>query len=257
MKNNRVGIIGSGNMAFSLGKELLYAGFTITEVYSRNKREGKKLSVLLKADYVPDPAGLKGNADLYLICLQDDAIGAIIKQLPVEDKIVVHTSGAVPMNVFKGYANKYGVLYPVQSINKNVDANWKEIPLCIEANDSATKKQLTGIAKKISQKIFHIDSEQRKHLHVAAVFANNFSNACFTMAKELLDESHLSFDLMRPLILHTATKIQTNNPLKVQTGPAIRNDVKVLKEHRKLLKDHPELKKVYEVMTNFIQHTPQ
>jgi predicted short-subunit dehydrogenase-like oxidoreductase (DUF2520 family) len=160
------------------------------------------------------------------------------------------------MSVFQGHAKKYGVLYPVQSINKNIETNWNDVPLCIEASDSNTKKILSAIAKQISQKIYHINSEQRKHLHVAAVFANNFSNACFSMAKELLDESHLSFDLIRPLILHTARKVQTNIPLKVQTGPAIRNDSKVLKEHRKLLKEHPELKKVYDVMTKYIQHTP-
>lgn len=252
MKKIRIGLIGSGNMAFCLGKELLLAGYPITEIYSRNKTEGKKLSGLLKSEFHSEINKLQGNADVYFFCLQDDVINIVAEQFPFTDKIIVHTSGSVSIDVLKNNSKQFGVFYPVQSINKNVNVDWKNIPICIEASSASTLKTISEIAKSVSNSVQKINSEQRKRLHLAAVFANNFSNACFSMAKEILDESKLSFELIRPLILNTAMKVQSANPDSVQTGPAKRNDVKVLKEHQKLLNKHPELKKIYKLMTGYI-----
>ena len=253
MKPFKIGIIGSGNMAFSLGSELLHQGYQITEIYSRNKTEGRKLAKQLRTTYFNKIDKLPGDADLFFLCLQDDVITTIAGKLPFNDKIIIHTSGSVSMDALKNFSKQYGVFYPVQSINKNVVTHWKEIPICIEASSPNVLKLLHVLAKEISKSVYKINSEQRLHLHLAAVFANNFSNACFSMAKDILDESKLSFELIRPLILNTANKVQTSIPSSVQTGPAKRNDATVLKAHRKLLKDHNELKKVYDVLTKYIQ----
>jgi len=253
MKKPTIGIIGSGNMAFCLGKGLFDAGFKITEVYSRNKVEGKKLSKNLLAKYIHEVIKLEGTADIYFFCLQDDAIHEITEQLPFTNKLCVHTSGSVPLSILINKFKNCGVLYPVQSFNKDKITDWASIPICIEGSSKKNEDILLNLAKKLSNNVIKLKSNQRRDLHLAAVFANNFTNACYQMAAEILEQKNISFNLLGPLILNTAEKILTSDPKTVQTGPAIRQDKKVLKLQETLLKDKKDLVKIYKLLSNYIK----
>ncbi|CAN5574743.1 DUF2520 domain-containing protein [soil metagenome] len=252
MKKLTIGILGSGNMAFCLGTALMDAGYIVHEIIARNPKEGKKLSHLLHAKWKSDLHQMEGNADCYFVCLQDNAIASVITEFPVKFKMLIHTSGSISIDVFKNYEGDFGVFYPVQTIKKDITPDWKNTPVCIEANDRQSLKTLQLIAASISKKIYPLNSEQRLNLHLAAVFANNFSNACFSMSEEITKASGLPFDLLRPLILSTALNVQQTSPVKVQTGPAKRNDLKVLKKHQALLDESPELLKIYRLLSRYI-----
>lgn len=253
MKKPVIGILGSGNMAFCLGQGLLEAGYLIKEIHSTNVKEGKILAKRLSSKYFSNIDKIEGKADLYLFCLPDDAIEIVSKQFPFKNKLCVHTSGSVPLNILMKQFQNCGVFYPVQSLNKNILTDWNSIPICIEGSNDETEKSLNSIGKSISKKVVKLNSDQRKTLHLSAVFANNFSNACYQISADILSNANISFELLRPLILSTAQKIQNNKPESVQTGPAIRKDEKVIKLQEFLLKNKKEFLKIYKLFTKYIQ----
>ncbi len=254
MKKPCIGIIGSGNMAFCLGKGLTQSGYNITEIYSRNTKEGKKLSKIISSKSFSKIEELEGTADIYLFCLQDDSIQTVAKQFPFKNKLCVHTSGSMSISILKKEFDNCAVFYPVQSFNKGINYDWSAIPICIEGSSDNNKNKITQLAKKLSKIVFNLNSEKRRDLHLAAVFANNFSNACFQMAAEILNKSEIPFSILRPLILSTATKVQLSDPKLIQTGPAIRHDEKVLKMHEQQLKYDKDLSKIYKLISKYIQH---
>jgi predicted short-subunit dehydrogenase-like oxidoreductase (DUF2520 family) len=242
-------LIGAGNVATQLGLALKVSGYRISQVYSKTKSSAETLSKKLKASAITDLKKVDTEAAIYIIAVKDDAIAEIAKQLKLKDKIVVHTSGSVSMEVLKNVSANYGVLYPLQTFTKDKKINFKTVPLCIEGNNKATSTTLQYFAKSISANVKLVSSEQRKIIHLAAVFACNFSNHMYAIADEILKKNKLSLDLLKPLIEETAQKIKDNSPAKVQTGPAVRGDKKVMEGHIKLLKQHKQAKSIYEIVS--------
>jgi len=171
----------------------------------------------------------------------------------VKDKIVMHTSGFHEINVLKNVSLNYGVFYPLQTLNKNISLPTEPFPICIEASDDETLKKIKELAYSIDGDVHIILSQRRKVLHVAAVFANNFSNHLYSLAEKILKKENISFGLLRPLIKSTAENVMHRSPSEVQTGPAKRGDEEILKAHLEILKDDPELKTIYELISSGIR----
>lgn len=247
-----VSFIGAGNVAWHLAKALKQAGINIVEICSQHLQSAQELATQVNAKAVTLNE-LNNKSDLYIIAIADDAIVKVAGQVKPKNGIVVHTSGSIGIDTLKICSNNIGVFYPLQTFSKQKNIDLKSVPFCIEGNNSSTEKSLIELASKISNNVNLINSNQRKQLHLAAVFACNFSNHCYQIADELLNSSGLKLDLLFPLIKETASKIETVAPKNAQTGPAIRHDEKVIQEHINLLKDHPDYQNLYKFVTQSIQ----
>ncbi len=169
--------------------------------------------------------------------------------LSLKNKLTVHTSGSIPLEILNKVSENHGVLYPLQTFSKSREVDFSNIPICVEANSAENLEKLKSVAKALSNNIYEVDSEQRKVLHLAAVFACNFPNFMYTIADKILRDSDIDFDILRPLIKETAEKIQDVKPAEAQTGPAIRNDEKILSGHMEMLNDFPQLKELYKLIS--------
>ena len=248
----KIVFIGAGNVATQLGFALKKSKHTIVQVVSKHKSSANKLAQLLNCDYSVFPEKINSSADIYVIAVKDDAIGEVVKQLKLKNKIVVHTSGSVEMNILKSSSDNYGVFYPLQTFSKTSSIDFKTIPICLEANNTNTFKVLEILANSISKDVQKINSDQRKTIHVAAVFACNFSNHLYTIASDILASANLSLDILKPLIEETSKKIKNNLPAQMQTGPAIRGDKKTMDKHLKMLSDKKQYKEIYKLMSKSI-----
>jgi len=244
-------IIGTGNVAAQLGKAFFAAGHRIAQVFGRDKARATELARLLAAEPIDGMAELDTTADLYVLAVSDEAIAPLAERLPRVDGFVVHCSGATPLSVLRKF-RRHGVLYPIQSISKNTALDIAAVPFAIEGNTPRTTDLLLELAQQLSAQSFSCDSEQRLALHVAAVFANNFANAMFQIAHEILQENGLPFDMVRPLILETAQKAQTQDPKDAQTGPARRSDGKTIRAHLEFLEKNPERAEAYRMVSKLI-----
>ena len=252
MKSFHVGIIGSGNLASHLSKALSGAGVDVAFILSRNAVKGRAVAKSIGSRYqtiLPTP--VKGN-NLLFICTSDEAIEEMFHRYKDSGYTLIHCSGMQPLPFYPERKAGTGVFYPVQSFSKNITVDWKIIPLCLEASDAATLRLLKKIAGALGGPVKILSSEQRAVVHLAAVFANNFSNAQFAIAAEILHAHQLPFDLMKPLILQTALKVQHHLPAEVQTGPAKRKDKKTIQAHLALLKDSPSTRKIYRDLTDYL-----
>jgi predicted short-subunit dehydrogenase-like oxidoreductase (DUF2520 family) len=248
-----VSIIGSGNVAWHFAKFFYRRGHRITHIYNRTEQHGRALAAIVDAQFCPNLDNLALSAvDLLVIAVNDDSIPEVVQKLTPEDHtIVVHTSGATPMSILSR-CKRYGVIYPPQTIRKDVDSPMAEIPFAIEGSNENVTDILLGIMQEIAPKSFRCNSEQRLALHVASVFANNFSNALYQVAYEMLERQGLDFELLRPIIFETAKNVQNNVPQAVQTGPAARNDKNTINKHLQLLSDNDEVRKIYQQLTSFL-----
>ncbi|SEK35310.1 Rossmann-like and DUF2520 domain-containing protein [Parapedobacter koreensis] len=246
-------LLGSGNVATHLGRALVDAGYRIMQVYSPTQAHAAALAGTVNAQAIDDVTGIATNADLYIIAVKDDVLAQVVAQLPVSLKgMVVHTAGSVAMDVLAGHAGKYGVLYPVQTFSKAKAVDFSVVPIAVEASDPITYTALAGLAGNLSNRVFPCDSKQRLSLHVAAVFACNFSNHLYAIGADILREHGLDFDLIRPLILETAEKVMVHQPKDVQTGPAVRHDIGTMQKHLVLLEDEAELAELYKTLSERI-----
>lgn len=248
----KIVLLGSGNVATHLGKAFKMAGQTISQVWSRNPVHAAELADTLAAETLTDLSDLDYEANLYIISVKDEGIAELVSALKLKDQLVVHTSGTTGIPVLDGVSSKFGVLYPVQTFSKVKSVDFRSIPIAIEGNTPEVCALIRSIADRLSETVIELDSTQRKTLHISAVFACNFTNHLYALAKGLLDEQDIDFDLIRPLIAETADKIQMNDPASVQTGPAIRGDVSTMQAHLDLLKDEPDLKLIYEKLSQSI-----
>ena len=246
-------LIGSGKVATHLGRALVMAGFPIAQVYSPTKAHARRLARALHAQPVFSPDQIIDLAELYIIAVKDDAITEVVKNLPDVNGLVVHTSGSVPLAAISSRFANAGVLYPLQTFSVKRKPDFKTIPLCLEATNKPALDQLKQVAKKLSGTVRVIDSAQRAQLHVAAVFANNFTNHFYALAQQLLQQQGLDFSLLHPLIRETAEKATVLSPAAAQTGPALRNDKKAMQAHLALLKKNPELAALYKTVSSGIQ----
>jgi predicted short-subunit dehydrogenase-like oxidoreductase (DUF2520 family) len=192
-------------------------------------------------------------ADIVIISVADNALrdvaAAVAQKFPAS--LLLHTAGSIPMDTLRDAgATRYGVLYPMQTVNKNCVTSLKNITTFIEGCSDDVTEQIKRVAAVVSDKVVYATSEQRCSLHVAAVFACNFPNAVYNMAYELMQRNGLPFDAMLPLIDEAARKVHRMSPLEAQTGPARRGDNNVMNAHKAMLDD--ELANIYETLSNYI-----
>ncbi|GLU44978.1 Rossmann-like and DUF2520 domain-containing protein [Allomuricauda sp. NBRC 101325] len=235
-------ILGTGNLAKHLFRAFSNSEKVhVVQVVGRNQ---ESLNDFATQTITTHDFNSISDADVYVIAVKDDAIAEVSSYLKNKKGIVVHASGAVEMSAIE--PENRGVFYPLQSFTKGKKVDFSTIPICIEANSPQSLKTLRILAETISEKVHEIDSDQRKKLHLAAVFVNNFTNYLYGVGEEICVEEGLPFDLLKPLILETAEKVQTLSPKEAQTGPARRNDEKSMESHLNLLnnKDHTALYKL-------------
>lgn len=245
-------LLGSGRVATQFGHALQKVGEQILQVYSPTAAHASALAEKLHAEGISDLDQLRTDADIYFISIKDDAIPELAQKLRLPGKLVVHTSGSTPMEVLAPISAKTGVFYPLQTFSHEKQVDFKNIPLAIESNDYESLNLLKQLAAKLSEKVIEMDSRQRMLLHVAAVFACNFSNHLFAIAQQLLESQQLDFELIRPLIAETAAKVEQELPKNVQTGPAVRNDQQIIQKHLDLLQDQPQLQEIYRLLSQSI-----
>ncbi len=250
----KVSIIGSGNVAQHLIVALQNSVINGTEmeliqVFARQKTT---LFHLLDFNKITDDWSTLAEADLYIITVSDDAIATVSEQIPYKNKLVVHTSGGISLEAIASN-NRKGVFYPLQTFSKNKAVDFKIIPICIESQNASDYQLLQKVAQSISDSVFAINSEQRKALHLAAVFVNNFTNYLYKIGNDICIENNVPFEILKPLIQETAEKIKQLSPNEAQTGPAIRNDIETINAHLSILSDENQ-KNIYKILTQSIQN---
>lgn len=248
----RVVLIGSGNVATHLGKALFHSEYNVVQVYSRNKANAELLANELECE-ATDNLQLLEEADIYLLSVKDDALPAVLKEMGPKAGLLIHTSGTLPLELIRPFALHTAVVYPLQTFSKHKALDFLQIPIFTEASGPESAQMVNALANAISDTVLELSSEQRKHLHVAAVFACNFTNELYAIAADILKSHQLDFDLLRPLIQETAAKVQSQLPEAVQTGPARRGDTATLAEHQKSLQTNPEWQELYTVLTDGIR----
>ncbi|PXY01554.1 DUF2520 domain-containing protein [Marinifilum breve] len=251
-KINKVVILGAGNLATQLAIALNDAGVNILQVYSRTIQSASALADKVNSIAITEISNLAKNADLYICAISDNALESVLDQMPIPIGDVVHTAGSIPMDVFDDYTECYGVFYPLQTFSKNRKVDFSNIPICIESNNLGLQADLMELAGRISNNIHIIDSEQRKQLHLSAVFTCNFANHMYSIGQKLLAEKDVDFDLLKPLIKETAEKVQELDPISAQTGPAIRFDKEIMAKHENELKNLPDFQILYRFVSESI-----
>lgn len=247
----RIVLIGAGRLATNLGRALHMAGHDIVAVYSRTMESAQTLAEQVCAQPTNQISSLPTTADAFIVAVKDAVLCSLIPLLTKgrEDQVFFHTAGSMPMAVFEGTTSHYGVFYPMQSFSKERQVDFSVIPTFIEASDPSTLALAHSLAESITQRVFELSSEDRKYLHLSAVFACNFVNHCYALSAELLERHHLPFDVMLPLIDETAQKVHEMLPHDAQTGPAVRYDENVIQMQSKLLADMPEMHDLYEKLS--------
>lgn len=256
MKDKNIVLLGAGNVATHLAQALLKAGLNLCQIYSRTPEAARELGKKTGITFTSEIIEIYPDCDIYIFCINDDALLPFLKNVRINpDALVLHTSGSLPMEVFRGRSGRYGVLYPLQTFTKKRDLDFREIPLFIEASDADTLKEIKTLAELLSERVVELPSAKRKTLHLAGVFANNFVNHLYATAGKLLEKEGLGFNLLRPLIFETAHKVMLLSPEQAQTGPARRGDDGILAMHRTLLKGDSKLLEIYNLLSESIRES--
>jgi predicted short-subunit dehydrogenase-like oxidoreductase (DUF2520 family) len=247
----RIVIIGSGNVASVLGRLFKKNGHEIIQVVSRNMEHAKILADELNCRFTDNNGNIETDAALYLVAVSDSALYDLNSNIHLGNKLVLHSAGSVSKDVLKDISVNYGVLYPLQSLRKEMQYA-DDIPFLIDGNTEETKTLAEDFAKTLSANVTKATDEERLKLHVAAVIVSNFTNHLYALAEEFCKNERIDFQLLAPLIKETAGRVETISPTKAQTGPAARNDIFTLDKHIRLLADHPKLKYIYLKLTDSI-----
>jgi len=245
--------IGSGNLATHLALVFSGKGYPVLQVYSRTEESASALATKVNCSCTTDITTLDENADIYICALKDSVMREVLSQADFHDKLLIHTAGSVPMDILSEYSANYGVFYPLQTFSKNRIVDFSGIPLFIEGNNAENFSVIKSLADRVSNVVYKADSEQRKRLHLAAVFACNFTNHLYSVAAGIVEKSgDFPWEVLLPLIDETAKKVQTLSPVEAQTGPAVRYDKNVIDRHLEMLGADEELRRVYEVISKRI-----
>ncbi len=255
-----VSFIGSGNLAWHLAPALDNAGFVVKEVYSPNPKHAEALTGrLYQAEVKATLDFSTSSSTLFIIAASDDAIEEIATEIILPDNAcLVHTSGSQPLSLLHFSAALHlGVFYPLQTFSKAKKVDFKSIPIFIESNQADAEKILMKVAQAISNQVLKITSEERKALHVGAVFASNFTNHMLKLSKEILQKNSLNFDLLKPLVIETINKGLAIGPEHAQTGPAFRGDLEILDRHIEFLQEDERVAELYKLISQHILDTYQ
>ena len=251
----RITLIGAGRVATQLALAL-HTQHQIVQVYSRNLQHAQRVADKVHTQAINQVEQLNSQSDLVIIAVSDQAIEPIIQSIKVylPQCLIVHTSGSTALSIIEHHHKRAGVFYPLQTFSFEREVNWSETPLFVEASQQQDVELLTTLANSLSNNVYQYSSKQRQTLHLAAVFACNFSNYCFDMAQQIVDAEQVDFSLLYPLMLETAEKATHNNPQQMQTGPAMRGDQNILNLHTQLLAafNRADLAQVYALMSEGI-----
>ena len=248
--------IGAGNLATRLSLAMQRVGMQIGQVYSHTEASARQLATRLGCPWTNDLSALQEDGDLYVFSLKDTVLSDVISKVKPNNGMWVHTAGSMPMSVFEGYAQRFGVLYPLQTFSKGRNVNFDVIPIFLEANTDKNADYLKNIASALSENVRFMSSEKRRSLHLAAVFACNFTNHIYTLSYKLLENESIPADVLLPLIDETVSKIHSMPPAAAQTGPAIRYDENVINKHLAML-DDPDMQAIYRLLSQSIHKEAQ
>ena len=246
-------IIGTGNVAFHIVRGLYNAGWNIVQVYGRNPDKAQKLAEITKSVPISSLNDIITDAGFYIISVSDSAIEEVASNMPKVKGMVVHTAGSVPMDLLSKYHPRHGVFYPLQSFSRDKEVDWSKVPLFLESCPEPEDRGLLSLAESLSGNTGFVSSEIRKSIHLAAVFAGNFVNYCYTAGHDILKNCNIDPSCLHPLMREVLDKaIAVKNPALVQTGPALRKDIKTINSHLDILKNNTILHEVYEVISRAI-----
>jgi predicted short-subunit dehydrogenase-like oxidoreductase (DUF2520 family) len=251
-KIKAITIIGAGNVAYHLARVFLSSGMKIVQVVARHPDSALRFASALPVTVVTPDRMLEGRTDLYILAVSDDGIEKAARELRTANRLVVHTSGTVPMDVLDGISVNTGVFYPLQTLSFGKDIDFSQVPLFIESNSKENTALLRELAAAVSHNVHIADSETRAMIHLAAVFASNFSYHMFTVASRILELEDIPPDILYPLILETARKAVQEPPGEAQTGPAARSDLEVLARHLGMLHDQELYARIYKLLSDSI-----
>lgn len=249
----KIGLIGSGNVATVLGRLIVQQQHEIVQVISRDALNAKVLADELGAGYADFTGQPDAAADLFIIAISDTALENFFVQGAIDDKVIVHTAGSVSKDVLNNFSKKYGVLYPLQSLRKEMKTI-PPIPFLIDGSDDEVRNFIEAFAHTISASVKFAGDEERLKLHAAAVVVSNFTNHLYAIAEDFCGKENIDFNMLKPLIVETANRIQQISPSKVQTGPAIRKDIYTLDKHLRLFTAHPKMRTTYLRLTDSIMN---
>ena len=251
MKKPNITIIGSGNVAFHLGLALRMSGYRIVQVYGRRRERAQWLAGKVSAAPASRLEDISQEADIYLIAVSDDAIHELASTLRLPGKVVAHTSGSTPAEALSAITDKYGVFYPLQSFKVDKTVEWTHLPVLLSGSIDVLAT-LQPVAQSLTRHVDVISDEQRAALHLAAVFINNFTNHCFTVAHSIADTYQVDFRHLIPLAAHTVRQALELDTRTLQTGPARRGDDITMDKHLQLLANDPLLQDLYKAMSKHI-----
>ncbi len=247
----KITMIGAGNVATQLALALKKAGHTLVQIYNRSSEAGTELARTVGAEFTTDMQTLL-PADIYIVAVKDDAIEERAKLLTAGTAVVTHTSGTKSLSLLKNCGDNYGIFYPLQTMTKQSKVDFKNVPVLIEGSNAETNQVLEGLARSISQNVHRVDEEQRQWIHIAAVFANNFTNHLFGISEGIMLSHSLSFEILKPLIMQSIANVELYSPARIQTGPAARGDMQTIEKHLLLLGDDHRLQQIYRILTESI-----
>ena len=252
----KIVMVGAGNVSTHFTRVLQEHGHDIIQIYSHTEASAQLLANRTGTDYTTQIKQISSSADLYIVSLKDAVLADVLPQLVRQnpEALYIHTAGSIPMSIWQGLTGRYGVVYPMQTFSKNKTVDFSSLPIFIEANNEPDAQLLYSLFSDISSKVRFATSEQRQYLHLAAVFACNFSNNMLSMCQEILQAHGLPFDAMLPLIDETASKVHFLSPVEAQTGPAQRNDINVMNKHLDMLNEFPHLQQMYQWVSQSIRH---
>lgn len=254
--NFKIALIGAGNLGHHLGKQFVECGLEVVQVYSRRITKARKLARLLgEAEPINDLSRLAQRINIIIIAVKDDAITTVAAEISKyqTNVLVAHTSGAMPSKILKPFFRKYGCFYPLQSFSINREIDFSLVPLCIHSPQKRNRERLLKLARLTSTLVYEIDDQKKSALHVAAVFINNFTNYLYQIGAEITAQENIDFNILKPLLLETALKVQNQAPKAMQTGPARRKDMLTINKHLQYLQTNDQWSKIYKILSEAIE----
>ncbi len=243
--------IGAGNVATHMALQFFQKDCKILQVYSRTIESAKILGDKVDAEITNNLNSIRNDADYYIFSIKDSILGQVVDCMPHQKGVWIHTAGSMSLTIFENKVKDYGVIYPLQTFSKEKEIKWENIPLFIEESSSQIKTTISKLASVLSNRIYHLTTEQRKYVHLSGVYANNFVNQMYELANETIQKANFPFDVLIPLIEETCNKIHSLSPLEAQTGPAVRFDKNVMAKHIELLDTQAD-KQLYELISESI-----
>lgn len=252
LQSDGIVIAGSGNMAWHLARTFCKANVKIENIISRNSIKGQELAIQTGAKYSSDFGKPFNSRQIIILAISDSSINEVLEKINLLNNIIVHTSGSVGLEIFKGKAKECGVIYPFQTLTWGIETDFSRIPIFIEGSDDHVYEILNSLVSLISRQVILMNSEQRKKLHLAGVLLNNFTNHLTALSLDYLENNKINKQYAIPLLQETLRKIETIGPREAQTGPARRKNLDIIESHLELLKDDLLLKNLYKEISDSI-----